>query len=92
MNLDEYSEVLKALAHPVRLKIACGLMRKEECCVSVMVEKLQVSQPTVSQHLTILKHAKIIDGFRKGNQICYRLTNEKVKKLIEAMEINICEQ
>lgn len=92
MNFEIYSEIFKALAHPVRLKIACGLMKKDECCVSKMVDKLGISQPTVSQHLSILKNAKIIEGFRKGNQICYRLTNDKVKSLIKSMEVDLCEQ
>lgn len=91
MDLEIYSEIFKALAHPVRLKIACGLMKKDECCVSLMVEKLGISQPTVSQHLNILKAAKIIEGYRKGNQICYKLTNEKVKNLIKSMEVDLCE-
>ncbi len=91
MNFESYAEILKALAHPIRLKIACGLMKKDQCCVSVMVEKLGVAQPTVSQHLNILKNAGIIDGYRNGNQICYRLTNNEVKKIIKAMEIEICE-
>ncbi len=92
MEFENYSELLKALAHPLRLKIACGLMKKDECCVSVMVEKLKVAQPTVSQHLNILKNAGVIEGYRKGNQICYKITNTKVKKIIEAMEIDLCEQ
>lgn len=91
MDFETYSEIFKALAHPLRLKIACGLMKKDECCVSVMVEKLGVAQPTVSQHLNILKNANVVEGYRKGNQICYKITNKQVKKIINSMEINLCE-
>lgn len=91
MDFEIYSEIFKALAHPIRLKIACGLTQKDECCVSVMVEKLGVAQPTVSQHLNILKNAKVVEGYRKGNQICYKIINNKVKKIISSMEINLCE-
>jgi len=91
MNFEKYSEIFKALAHPLRLKIACGLMHKDECNVSVMVEKLGVAQPVVSQHLNILKNAGVIEAQRRGTKICYRLVSEEVKKIIETMGINTCE-
>lgn len=91
MDFEKYSEIFKALAHPLRLKIACGLMRKDECNVSVMVEKLGVAQPVVSQHLNILKNAGVIESHRNGNKICYRLINEDVKKIINTMGGNLCE-
>lgn len=90
--MDRYAEIFKALAHPIRLKIVCGLATKDECNVSIMVEKLGIAQPTVSQHLNILKNAGIISGYRKGTQICYKVTDEATKKIINAMEINKCEQ
>lgn len=91
MDFDNYAQIFKALAHPLRLKIVCGLAKKDECNVSVMVEKLQVAQPTVSQHLNILKNAGIIKGYKKGTQICYRVSNEQAKTIINSMEINLCE-
>lgn len=90
--MERYAEIFKALAHPIRLKIVCGLIKKEECNVSIMVEKLGIAQPTISQHLNILKNAGIISGYRKGTQICYKVTNEATKKIIDAMEIDKCEQ
>lgn len=90
--MENYAEIFKALGHPIRLKIVCGLMTKDECNVSVMVEKLKVPQPTVSQHLNILKNAGIITGYKKGTQICYKITDEKTKKIIESLEVKLCEQ
>lgn len=90
--MERYADIFKALAHPIRLKIVCGLMKKDECNVSIMVEKLGIAQPTVSQHLNILKNAGVITGYKKGTQVCYRVTDEKVKKIVESMEINLCEQ
>lgn len=88
--MERYAEIFKALAHPIRLKIVCGLMRKDECNVSIMVEKLEIAQPTVSQHLNILKNADIITGYKKGTQVCYKLTDENTKKIIEAIEVELC--
>lgn len=89
--MEQYAEIFKALAHPIRLRIACGLIKKNECNVSLMVEKLGVPQPTVSQHLNILKNAGVITGYKKGTQVCYSITNEVAKKIIKALEVDLCE-
>lgn len=89
--MERYAEIFKALAHPIRLKIVCGLMRKDECNVSIMVEKLGIPQPTVSQHLNILKNAGIITGYKKGTQVCYKITDEKTKNIIKSLEVQLCE-
>jgi len=85
-ELENLSEIFKALAHPLRVQIVMGLLQKHECNVSTMVEKLGVPQPSVSQHLNILKAHGIIEGFRNGNQICYKVTNEQVKKLFKSLD------
>lgn len=91
-EIEKYAEIFKALAHPIRLKIACGLIKKQECNVTVMVEKLGVAQPTVSQHLNILKNAGIIASHKKGTQVCYKVIDEITEKIIKALEVELCEQ
>jgi len=88
--MERCAEIFKALAHPIRLKIVCGLSKKDECNVSLMVEKLGLPQPTVSQHLNILKNAGIITGYKKGTQVCYKVTDENTKKIISAVESDLC--
>lgn len=90
--MEKFAELFKALAHPIRLRIVCGLIKKQECNVSIMVEKLGIAQPTVSQHLNILKNAGIITGFKKGTQVCYRVTDEATKKIVKSLEKELCEQ
>jgi ArsR family transcriptional regulator len=75
------AELFKALGHPIRLRIVEGLL-KGECNVSHMVSCLNIPQATVSQHLNVLKASGIIEGERKGTQVCYKVINEKVEKLI----------
>lgn len=87
MNYEEYSEIFKALSHPIRLKIVCGLSKKENCNVTTMAENIGVSQPSISQHLNVLKSANIIFGYRKANQICYKLENSIVRKIIKSIEV-----
>ena len=91
MRIQEYAEIFKALAHPIRLKIVCGLSKKDECNVNEMCEKLGIAQPTVSQHLNILKNADIVTGYRDGNKVCYRLENDFVMKMIKNLEVDLCE-
>ena len=81
--MEKYAEIFKALAHPIRLKIVCGLCKKDECNVTKMVEKLGIPQPTVSQHLNILKNAGIITGYKKGTTICYKVTSDEARKMAE---------
>ena len=78
------SEMLKVLAHPVRLCIVRGLM-DNQCNVTKMQECLALPQSTVSQHLARLKSAGIIAGERTGLEICYRVVNERAKKIVRLM-------
>lgn len=85
MPKDKYyekAEIFKALGHPTRLRIVEGLM-KDGCNVSRIVECLDIPQATISQHLKILKSASIIEGHRRGTEICYKVINENVKKILK---------
>jgi len=86
-KFEEISDILKVLSHPVRLQIVYGLTGKKECNVTKMVKHLNLPQPNVSQHITILKNAGVIEGSRKGNEICYNLKSMMAEKIIEFLEI-----
>lgn len=83
---DENSELLKALAHPVRLRIAEGLVLGRECNVGKMVDRLALPQSTVSQHLGILKRCGIIAARRDGVRVCYSLSDERIKSIVLALK------
>lgn len=78
------AELLKALAHPVRLCIVRGLIKNGGCNVSHMQHCLQTPQSTLSQHLQKLRAANIIAGERCGVEIHYRVIDARVTALIEA--------
>jgi len=78
------SELLKALAHPIRLCIVKGLMEKESNVTNIQ-ECLDLPQSTVSQHLFKLKAAGIIKGERNGLEITYQVINEGVRKIINIL-------
>ena len=80
---NEISEVLKALAHPVRLCIVRGLLEKGGCNVCHMQECLGMPQSTTSQHLQKLRSAGIISGQRKGLEVTYKVCDQRVVELIK---------
>ena len=81
-SYKKMADKFKALSHPLRLKIAYELMT-DECCVGDVQKCLSISQPNVSQHLKVLKNAEIISGRREGNKICYRVSDEAMKKILK---------
>lgn len=90
MNKDfqqytEIAELLKALAHPVRICIIRGLMNKGICNVSYMQDCLNLPQSTVSQHLQKLKSLGIIKGERNGLQVNYTIANETIINIINSI-------
>jgi len=80
--VKEYANKLKALGHPVRLQIVAGLSMKE-CNVTKICEGLNLPQATISRHLSLLRNLGIVEGVRKGQQICYSLVDDKVAKIIK---------
>jgi len=80
--LHEWSEKLKSLAHPVRLRIVEGLLR-DECNVKKIQDGLGLPQSTVSQHLAILRKEKILRAERKGTQKCYKVVDPRIVELIK---------
>lgn len=84
-DLEIMSEMLKAMAHPARLKILEGLL-ENECNVGLIQENLGLPQSTISQHLKTLKNAGIIKGRREGTKICYRIIDKKVREIINIIK------
>lgn len=85
VDFEKDGELLKALGHPIRLKMVTGLLQETECNVNDMVAKLGIPQSTVSQHLGILRNKGIIAPRRDGVKMCYRVVNQRVVKLIDTL-------
>jgi predicted transcriptional regulator len=82
---NDTAELLKVLAHPVRLCIVRGLLNKGQCNVTYMQNCLDMPQSTVSQHLQKLRSAGIIEGDRNGLEINYRVCDERVEQLVKLL-------
>jgi ArsR family transcriptional regulator len=83
--LTAMSELLKSIAHPVRLCIVRGLIKQGECSVTKMYECLKLPQSTVSQHLGKLRNLGIIRGRRQGVEIYYQVVNEDIKRIVQVL-------
>jgi len=81
----EIAEILKVLAHPVRLCIVKGLIENGECNVTHMQSCLDTPQSTTSQHLQKLRAAGIVEGKRNGLEINYRVCNDRVIDIIKTI-------
>jgi len=86
---DEVSAVLKALSHPVRLKILCQVM-DEERTVNELTEFCEISQSAMSQFLARMKSEGVLTSRRESTFIYYRLADPKLKKLLKAVKDIYC--
>jgi ArsR family transcriptional regulator len=73
----EWAELLKAFSHPTRLQILAEL-HKGTRCVTDMEEILPVTQVNISQHLTVLRNARLVDFAQDGAVRCYYLSRPKL--------------
>lgn len=83
----EMAPVLAALADPVRLRIVSMLAAAPDgaACGCDLETPLDLSQPTVSHHLKILREAGIVEGNRQGRWVYYSVVPERLEELREAL-------
>ena len=74
---------LKALGHPVRLGIALRLAAEPETCACDFAEVFGVSQPTISQHLRVLREAGLVEARTDAQRRLYRLRTEPLREIDE---------
>jgi ArsR family transcriptional regulator len=70
---NHWATTLKALAHPTRLLIVAELLKGTKCVTDIQ-ELLPASQANISQHLTVLRHAGLVDFTQNGAQRCYSVS------------------
>jgi len=80
------SEIAKALSHPARINILRILNEMDTCIVGSLVDRLPISQSTVSQHLNELKKAGLIIGEIDGPKVCYCINKEQLTKTKKAFD------
>ena len=76
------SQLFRALAHPVRLRIL-DILARQEACVCHLTALLKQRQPYVSQQLATLREAGLVADRREGTLIYYRLADKHLARLLE---------
>lgn len=78
-------DIFKALAHPTRLNIV-KLLTKRPYNVCSIVDKLQLQQANISQHLCVLKKAGIIKCSKCGMKVTYEISMHEISDIINMVE------
>lgn len=81
---------LRLLGNEHRLHILCLLVMNEEVSVNVLVERTQLSQSAVSQHLAKLRDEGLVEFRRESQTIYYKIKDPAVKKIIETLRLIYC--
>ena len=81
---EQVAEVLKAVAHPVRLQIV-ELLETREMCVGDIVEALGGKQAVTSQQLNMMRDKGVLECRRDGTKVFYRIENKNVIKLLHCV-------
>jgi len=86
--LTQHTRLLRALGHPVRLEIVHVLSHR---CADVndLVTMLGVRQSAISQHLGVLRNARVVIPQRKGKEILYCLAHESIAKIVQTVGLII---
>ncbi len=88
-DIDRASRSLKAMSHPLRLKILCTL-GDQEISVQTIVDLVGTSQSNISQHLAILRDKGILMSRKDANRVYYRIGDVRTLRLIEMMREVFC--
>jgi ArsR family transcriptional regulator len=81
---EHVSEVLKAVAHPVRLQII-EVLKNREMCVGDIVQALGAKQAITSQQLNMMRDKGVLSCRRDGAKVYYRIENKNVIKLLNCV-------
>ncbi|WP_144466191.1 metalloregulator ArsR/SmtB family transcription factor [Bacillus sp. FDAARGOS_235] len=78
---EEDVEILKIMAHPIRLRIVQELSKHNTFNVSQLTQILEIPQSSVSQHLSKMK-GKVLKAERKGLEMYYSIRNNKATQIV----------
>ena len=88
-DIQQAARAVKAIAHPLRLKILC-ILGDQEVSVQDIVEQVGTSQSNISQHLSILRDQGVLATRKDANRVFYRIGDLRTLKLIGMMRDVFC--
>jgi ArsR family transcriptional regulator len=88
-QLETMTELLRAIAHPIRLTIIDLLQEGKQLTVSQIQKELGTEQAVASHHLIILKNKDVLFCRRSGKTILYSLKNENISQLVHFARLSV---
>ncbi|HEX5338006.1 MAG TPA: metalloregulator ArsR/SmtB family transcription factor [Gallionella sp.] len=88
-DIQQAAMAIKAIAHPLRLKILC-VLGDREISVQDIVEQVGTSQSNISQHLAILRDKGVLATRKDANRVFYRIGDLRTLKLVGMMRDVFC--
>lgn len=88
-DIRQAALAVKAIAHPLRLKILC-VLGDQEVSVQDIVEQVGTSQSNISQHLSILRDKGVLATRKDANRVFYRIGDLRTLKLVGMMRDVFC--
>lgn len=88
-HIEQASRAMKAMSHPLRLKILC-ILGDHEVSVQDIVDNVGTSQSNISQHLAILRDKGVLKTRKDANRVYYRVGDTRTLKLIGMMRDVFC--
>lgn len=85
-KLNKVAEILKAVAHPIRIQVIDLLNKHERLTVTQIYQSLNVEQSLASHHLSKMRDKGVLTAVRDGKNIYYELTDDKITDIIECIE------
>ena len=88
-HIEQAARAMKAMSHPLRLKILC-VLGDQEVSVQDIVESVGTSQSNISQHLAILREKGVLRTRRDANRVYYRVGDTRTLSLLGMMREVFC--
>ncbi len=78
LTREKFTKIFKAIGDPTRQKIMLLLRKNEDMNVTDIVKNIELTQPTISQHLKILKEAGVLTSRKAGQEVYYAVCDKKI--------------
>ncbi|EIC30394.1 MULTISPECIES: ArsR/SmtB family transcription factor [Methylomicrobium] len=88
-DINRAARCIKAMSHPLRLKILC-VLGTNSVSVQDIVEQVGTSQSNISQHLAILREKNILGSKKEANRVYYYIDDNRMLQLINMMRDVFC--
>jgi DNA-binding transcriptional ArsR family regulator len=88
-DIQQAAQAIKAIAHPLRLKILC-VLGDQEISVQEIVDQVGTTQSNISQHLAILRDKGVLATRKDANRVYYRIGDLRTLKLVGMMRDLFC--